>query len=111
METVTLTLRTLEGEPFATVQAQPTSTPGLLIHHAADSDGWRLAHQSGLPIAEFTTDQMARHTATYLGSLADWTRSPEELRSVRSLLHEVATVISVANGVLLLNPSTNPTTY
>ncbi|MFE7805896.1 hypothetical protein ACFU51_14765 [Streptomyces sp. NPDC057430] len=109
MEPITLTLRTLDGDPIATVQAQPTSTLGLVTYRTTDPGRWHLAHHSGLAIAEFTTDRMAMSTASYLGAMADWTLSAEELRSTPNLMQKVATVVFVADGVLLLNPDDNTT--
>ncbi|MFI1258933.1 hypothetical protein ACH4U6_34875 [Streptomyces netropsis] len=111
MDKIPLTLRTMEGTLIATIEAQLTTTPGLVIHRALDSPLWRLAHHSGQGIAEFESDHHAALAAQYLGALGDWTRSPEAiLAHSPTLLQDVGVLVADAEGVLLVNPEETPTT-
>ncbi|MGW0334324.1 hypothetical protein ACWD0J_21055 [Streptomyces sp. NPDC003011] len=89
----TVPLRLSSG---VTVTACPTATPGLFVYALAEvnENGLRLAHHSGVYIAEFSHDDDAQAAAGALGRLADWDGDAESLQE-RSL---IAAVIDIVEG-------------
>jgi hypothetical protein len=93
------------GEPV-TIDAEETSTPGLLVHHLQPhSDNWRLTHHSGLTFGEFTDPDAAHAVADNLYELTDWTRPAEEISRIGDdVIRKTIEAIVALDGVFITKP-------
>lgn len=95
---------------YAVVGVEPV--PGLRVFELPgdlqeEGDGaanpWRLAHHSGLGLVAFPTREDALRAAREVADLADWTRTPEELRADAEFDREeyIDRVLHRTNGLLI----------
>jgi hypothetical protein len=92
----TITLRLSSG---LEVPARDTATPGLVVYDLAEvtENGVRLAHHSGVYIAEFNGDDDAQAAASALGRLADWDSDAKSLQR-ESLVAAVIDIVDSHSG-------------
>ncbi|MEU5486024.1 hypothetical protein [Streptomyces mirabilis] len=95
MSDTTVPLRLSSG---VTVTAWPTVTAGLIVYALTEGDnGLRLAHHTGVYLAEFSHDDDAQAAASALGRLADWSQDAESLQR-KSLISAMIDIVEAHGG-------------
>ncbi|MGW3308183.1 hypothetical protein ACWDG9_16535 [Streptomyces sp. NPDC001073] len=91
-----ITLRLRSG---LDVSARDTATPGLIVYDLAEVSeyGVRLAHHSGVYLAEFNGDDDAQAAARALGRVTSWDSDAESLQR-ESLVAAVIDIVEDHGG-------------